>query len=227
MKRDDILRYIDYPETLDARSAEQLDVLLGECPFFQSARLLHIKNLKNQTSINYLRNLRKAAIYVTDRKKLFYLLDERSLFRSTKSSQDQLAELETFDFADLEQLTDFGELDQIRDIYESESYSLEANEIGAAENDDEMDSLLSAVGAFERRSLEVKQQPQEEIKIDVEDRSSDMSSDLMSETLAQIYVKQKHYDKAIAMYEKLSLKYPEKSTYFATQIKSIEEIINS
>lgn len=225
MTRDDILRYIDYPETLDARTITQLEVLLGECPFFQSARLLHIKNLKNQTSINYLRSLRKAAIYVTDRKKLFYLLDSRSLFCSTKSSQEQLAELEAFDFADLEQITDFGELDQIRDLYEGESYSLEANEIVGNDNDDELDNLLSAVGEFERRSVNVESQPQMEIKVLDDDNSSDMSSDLMSDTLAQIYVKQKHYDKAIAMYEKLSLKYPEKSTYFASQIKSIEEII--
>ncbi|MGC6431705.1 MAG: hypothetical protein ACON5F_11735 [Jejuia sp.] len=45
---------------------------------------------------------------------------------------------------------------------------------------------------------------------------------LMTETLARIYVEQKNYKKAIQSYKILSLKYPEKSSFFANQIKAIE-----
>ena len=45
---------------------------------------------------------------------------------------------------------------------------------------------------------------------------------LMTETLARIYVEQKNYDKAIQSYQILSLKYPEKSGFFADQIKRIQ-----
>lgn len=47
---------------------------------------------------------------------------------------------------------------------------------------------------------------------------------LMTETLARIYLEQKNYDKAIQSYKILSLKYPEKSPFFADQIKAIKEL---
>ena len=50
--------------------------------------------------------------------------------------------------------------------------------------------------------------------------------DLVTETLANIYADQENYDKAIKAFEKLQLKYPEKSVYFAGRIKEIQNQIN-
>jgi hypothetical protein len=72
------------------------------------------------------------------------------------------------------------------------------------------------------RSIKVVEK-QEDISLgSLEDKDG-----FISETLASIYVKQKLFDKAIAVYDKLVLKNPEKNVYFASQIEIIEKLKNS
>ncbi|PTT01026.1 hypothetical protein DBR11_08285 [Pedobacter sp. HMWF019] len=56
-------------------------------------------------------------------------------------------------------------------------------------------------------------------------KSAEDHNDLVSETLAKIYIEQMLYHKAIDTYQKLSLKFPEKSRYFADLIQSLEKKI--
>lgn len=51
-------------------------------------------------------------------------------------------------------------------------------------------------------------------------------SEVVTETLAKIYIKQELFEKAIEVYRKLSLQNPEKSATFAALIKELEEKIN-
>lgn len=54
-------------------------------------------------------------------------------------------------------------------------------------------------------------------------KSSEEQFNLVTETLANIYANQTMYVKAIEVYKKLILKFPEKKSYFASRIKKLEE----
>lgn len=59
------------------------------------------------------------------------------------------------------------------------------------------------------------------------DLNQEISTELMTETLAKVYISQKKYENAMQAYRILSLKYPEKSGYFADQIKQIRNLQNN
>ena len=62
----------------------------------------------------------------------------------------------------------------------------------------------------------------ETIEVVIPKNKADKS--LMTETLAKVYLEQKKFSKAIKAYEILSLKYPEKSSLFADQIKALKKL---
>ncbi len=49
------------------------------------------------------------------------------------------------------------------------------------------------------------------------------NKDVISETLAKLYAKQGYREKAIAMYDRLGLAFPEKSAYFAAEIDKLKK----
>ncbi len=86
---------------------------------------------------------------------------------------------------------------------------------------------LNIIEKFIKEEPQIK--PPAAHKIDTENKakkSSEDANNLISETLAKIYVEQMLYHKALEVYKKLSLKFPEKSTYFASQIKYLELKVN-
>lgn len=94
----------------------------------------------------------------------------------------------------------------------------------------EKDLKFQIIDDFLEKNPKIKPLKKQEIpesKAEVKDIKQTDFSDLMTETLAQIYIEQKQYEKAIKAYKILSLKYPEKYSLFANQIKEIENLKNS
>ena len=68
-------QWIQHPERLDRESLYELRTLVARYPYFQSLRLLYLKNLFLLHDDSFGSELRKAVLYVADRRSLFYLIE--------------------------------------------------------------------------------------------------------------------------------------------------------
>lgn len=103
-----------------------------------------------------------------------------------------------------------------------EHSNVKANEVEILGNElsdesERIDQLVASLRHSHTEKPEVLLSP-----ADLAQRSVEMDDSLVSETLATIYASQGLIDKAIRMYARLSLKFPEKSLYFAAQIKELK-----
>ena len=93
--------------------------------------------------------------------------------------------------------------------------------IGERHNEKKEDQIINR---FIQAEPHIK--PPGNIRLDNENKakkSSEDADEFVTETLARIYTEQMLYQKAIATYKKLMLKFPEKSLYFAGQIEQLEK----
>ncbi|MBY0424980.1 MAG: hypothetical protein K2Q22_05020, partial [Cytophagales bacterium] len=91
----------------------------------------------------------------------------------------------------------------------------------------EVEEQLSVIESFIKKNPSISKPTEANLaqhKIDFSQKSSKESAELVTENLANIFVKQKKFGKAIEIYQKLSLKYPEKSTYFAQKITELQNL---
>jgi len=85
-----------------------------------------------------------------------------------------------------------------------------------------LDAFLST--EHERPSLDLSDR--DETATDAEDDDTEQLDDsYFTETLARIYLKQHRYDKALEIIRSLYLNFPNKSIYFADQIRYLEKLI--
>ncbi len=102
---------------------------------------------------------------------------------------------------------------QTSPYYNIETELQTAKELPEPENPDLIDKFLNNI------PLEPA-----EIKTDRQNADEEDGDSCFTETLAKIYLNQGLYEKAMTTYFKLSLKIPEKSSYFAAQIEKIKQL---
>ena len=91
------------------------------------------------------------------------------------------------------------------------------------ESESNLDYKIDLIDKFIKNSpkINIKKEYKPDLEIIPESKIKD---DLITETLAKIYIDQKKYNKAIKAYNILSLKYPKKSSFFADQTERIKNL---
>jgi len=254
MKRSDFSNIITNPSLLKNSDIPHLSSIITEFPYFQSARILYLKGLKNTESFKYNKNLKITAAYTTDRSILFDFITSEFFIQNNiseiiKKTNDGLKEININEFLDIpestkSQLNNNTENDNeeiILDIgkpfefKKDESYSfnqwLQLTKIkpikrSKSKNNpsQKQEKNIKLINDFIEKKPKINPTESSEYLVDLNEKSSIELESLMTETLARVYLEQKNYDKAIQSYKILSLKYPEKSVLFANQIKAIKKL---
>jgi len=95
--------------------------------------------------------------------------------------------------------------------------------VESEETEDSKEAKLALIDRFIEANPKIPPVRQDAKPISVPEPPVD-NAELMTETLARVYLEQKKYSKAIQAYEILILKYPEKSSFFADRISEIRNL---
>ena len=249
------------PSTLKKKHMTSIESIIEEFPYFQPARALYLKNLKDNDSYKYNKVLKTTAAFTTDRSILFDFITSEAFLQNIiseqiKNNHEGLKMLEVSDYQEISGLaaksttSTNAKNEDVEDKSDKNVY--EILNLGAPLNFDKNDKhsfaqwlQLTKVKPIDRSNEHVKPTGKQAKNFDLidafisknpkikptkneapleniaENRTSEPEQ-LMTETLARIYVEQENYARAIQSYTILSLKYPEKSSLFADQIKAIK-----
>jgi hypothetical protein len=195
------------PTSINKEGINQLNEIIKEFPYFHTGQLLLCKGLHNIDSIRFKTQLSKAASYAANRKVLFQLINKQQNKKTKKTIHinNELIKDEYHSFIDWLSIIKTEKIDR--------SKNMKSNQI---------------IDIFIKNQPNLSRNNKQEFfkSTDIGKKSIIENKDLITETLAKVYTKQQHFDKAISVYQKLSLKYPQKSSYFADQIKLITKLKN-
>ncbi len=244
----DIAQLIKHPELLDRETLYDLRSLLALYPYYQTARLLLLQNLYLLHNPSFDEELRRAALYITDRKVIFNLVEAAHYQLKTTSTASKVTnkqtagnENRTLSLIDnfLDSIPEEPEekdskrkptpadaaVDYVSYLLESESEEErhEARQAPLLKGQDLIDNFINNGNG----KIQLKEEPEYMPDLDDHTASDEKEGDegYFTETLAKIYIKQGRYNKALEIIQRLNLNYPKKNAYFADQIRFLEKLI--
>ena len=244
----DLKELINHPERMDRDTLFELRSLLALYPYFQTARLLMLQNLYLLHDTSFDEELRRAAIYITDRKVLFNMIEaahyqlRQQTSQATTTSETSANPNRTVDLIDsfLDTIPPEEEEDEKQGKraptpadatidYVAYLLQCEANEKAAQEEQTPQMKGQSLIDSFleqEQGRIMLNDLPSDySIEEEPAEEPEDNEEEYFTETLARIYIKQGRYQKAYDIIGRLSNKYPQRNAYFADQMRFLEKLI--
>ena len=212
MNKKNFIKILQQPEKLSKKELLFLQEISDEFPYFQPSRAIYLKSLAENEDIKFKKHLKSTAIYSRDRKILF------DFIKNIQNQNDKV-------FFNKNEITS-------AIVENSISDSLEISEQNSFVDWLKLSNLKPIDRTKEAQTVDkfISKKPKIKIKADKTQTENDINDDLsnqsgfMTETLAKLYLNQKNYEKAIQSYKILILKFPEKNSYFADQIKKIKKL---
>ena len=227
--------YVKNTGSLTGESVRQLTELVDDFPFCQSARVLLSTALYKEKDIRYETELRTTAVYAGDRgvlrKRIYRTGDERTrIVLPDEHIEEPVAGIKAEKPEPKIQPAEVDKYEELKRIVRERIAQIEKEQAEKTGRQKPLSEKTKKdlVDEFIKNEPSISRQkgtffnPVEAARSSVIDQEN-----IISETLAKIYLDQGFYDKAIKTYEKLSLKFPEKSSYFAALIKKAEKELES
>ena len=240
----DLTYLIKHPEAMNKETLYDLRSLTARYPYYQTARLLMLQNLYLLHESSFDDELRRAAIYITDRKVLFNLV-EASHYQLRANRDNDTANVaegdRTLSLIDqfLSNVPDqeHGRKERGRRptaadatvdyaAYLLEQDSTEDNQTTGATPEMRGQNLIDNFIEKDEQRIQLQEEPEYVPQLTDESAKSGEES-YFTETLARIYIKQGRYSKALEIIKRINLNYPKKSVYFADQIRFLEKLIKN
>lgn len=226
MNTQDFTYLLKHPSKINEEQTAQLENVISAFPYLQSARVLYLKGLKNQDSYKYNQTLKTTAAYTTDRSILFNFITS-PIFENTEVIPEEVETESTADTPLPE--TEILEIGKPLSFESNESHSFgewlklgTVSPIKREESESKKATKFKIIDKFIATNPKIKPIKKETASFAISEPVETDYSNLMTETLAKVYLEQKKYENAKKAYRILSLKYPEKSSFFADRIKAIE-----
>ena len=240
---DKVVELIQHPERLDRDTLYELRSLLALYPCYQTARLLLLQNLYLLHDPTFDEELRRAAIYITDRRVLFNMIEAAHYQLQKSESKHEQQPKEEQPSRTISLIDNFLESIPKEEAPKEKkrkptpadaavdyvAYLLDTEGEEALEEVPEMrgQSLIDTFINNDKRKFVLSDEPMftPEVEPEPENTPNQPEEEYFTETLARIYIKQGRYSKALEIIQRLSLQVPKKNAYFADQIRFLEKLI--